>query len=280
MHGRVIEDRAGALQTLLGHARPGAVRRLPPAEAIGLVLADEVCAACAVPEVASSMRDGYALRASDIASATTRSPVTLPLGGCLPAETELPEPLGDGRTIRVLTGAPLPPGADCVVADERVSLISDGVVFVAHTSPGRHVRPAGMDLPLGTRIVGAGERVTPQLAAILVRARLVQVPVFPSPTAAAFSIGNELADPYVPSADGRMPADNLVMTTGLLGQAGLETLRRAVLPDRVQDVVAALTREPYPDLIVTTGGTGRSERDVARTGAELAGFTPLFGSVD
>lgn len=286
---RVVKDRRQAVDMLLDHVQPGPALRLRPVEAVGRVLAAHVHAVCDVPEVSSSARDGYALRASDTRAASKDEPVEIPADGLIPAEETNPGRLGAGRALRVLTGAPVPGGADAVVADEDVSHAKGGIVLGMPARAGQHVLPAGTDIRRGTRIALPGERITPQAAAVMVRSRVDEVSVFPRPRAAVFVLGSELADPYASAptesagaggSSGRMPADNAVLTSQLLERGGFEVVRRMVLPDDAEALGSALHQAGEFDLAVTTGGTGRSERDMARRGAEAAGFAPVFGSVD
>ncbi len=277
--GRVIEDRSGALDLLLECIHSKSFEEIAPIQAVGRVVADDVRAVVAVPEVAVSLRDGFAMLASDTLGASNM-PVSLLVMAHLPAEAQFPSALSSGQAVRVLTGGPVPPGADCVVADEDVHWVDSQVVVSRPVAAAEHVRAVGEDLAQDKLIIAPGERLTPQAASVLIRAGVAAVRVHPTPVASVFALGNELFDPFGPAVPGRMPADNMLLASGLLKQAGLGIRCCSVLPDNVEDVAAALGQEPLPDLIITTGGTGHSERDFARLGAERAGFSALFGAVN
>ncbi len=278
--GRVIEDRSGALDLLLGCISPKSFEEIVPGKAVGRVVAGEARAVVAVPGVAVSLRDGFAMLAADTLDAHNDTPVSLAVMAHIPAEASPPGLLESGQAARVLTGGPIPPGADCVVADEDVHLIDSQVVVSSPVLAAEHVRAIGDDLAQDSLIVAPGERLTPQAASVLIRAGVAALRVHSRPVASVFALGNELCDPFVPVVPGRMPADNLLLASGLLEQAGLGIRCCAVLPDDEDAVAAALGQEPLPDLIITTGGTGHSERDFSRRGAELAGFATLFGAVN
>jgi len=272
-------SRIQALQLLLEGTAPREPADRAPAEAIGLVAARDIGAGCDVPETACSVRDGYALRADDVKKAGSMRPVSLAVKQCIRAESMAPEPIGAGETARVLTGGTMPPGADCVLAEEDVEIKGDGILVTTPVRPGWFVRPVGGEIGGGTVITPGGREITPQAAAVMTRTRLAHVPVHPKPGARILALGSELAAPGEACGD-RFPADNLVLTGGLFERAGAEVTKTSVLPDEKSRLVAMLSRTDLPDLVVTTGGTGNSERDFARSGALMSGFDILFDTVD
>lgn len=274
-------SRRKAVQELMKVTRPPEAVPVSPMAAIGQTVAVDVAALCDVPEHACSVRDGYAMLAADIKKAKAMTPVRLEVNQCIRAEATDPHPLEPGQAARVLTGGLVPPGADCVLAEEDVEIQDDAILVRTPVRPGWFVRQAGGEIAQGTVITHAGEKLTPQAAAVMTRTRVSAAMVHPRPTARVFALGSELADP---AGDGsktaRFPADNLVLTRGLLEQSGAEVIRSGVLPDDQQRLVDALSRTDLPDIVITTGGTGRSERDFARAGAVESGFTILFDSVN
>ena len=272
-------SRKQALQLLLNTTTPMEATFRAPAQAIGLVAALDIEAGCDVPETACSVRDGYALRSADAAKAGSMRPVKLAVKQCIRAESTDPEPVGPGETARVLTGGTVPPDADCVLAEEDVEADGDDILVTAPVRQGWFVRPVGGEISAGTVIIPQGREITPQAAAVMTRTRLPGIMIHPRPTARILALGSELADPGVPDAT-RFPADNLVLTRGLLEQSGAQVIATSVLPDEKAKLVETLSRTDLPDLIITTGGTGRSERDFARSGALMSGFDILFNTVD
>lgn len=199
---RGIQNRQEATAQLVRAARGARVESIDPVFSIGRVLASDVYGACHIPESPSSMRDGYALCASETRGATVESPVALTLSGLIPAEAVRVPLLEPGNIVRVLTGGPIPEGADAVVPDERVRCHDGRVIISAPVRAGKHVLSKGEDLPDGGRIGRAKDVVTAQMAAVMVRARVCAVEVHALPRAAVFAIGSELSDPYAPGAGG------------------------------------------------------------------------------
>ena len=272
-------SRRKALQLLMDSTAPLEAIVRAPGHAIGLVAALDIEAGCDVPETACSVRDGYTLRSADAAKAGSMRPVRLAVKQCIRAESTNPDPIGPGETARVLTGGTVPPGADCVLAEEDVEADGDDILVTSSVRQGWFIRPVGGEISAGTVITPRGRLITPQAAAVMTRTRLPHVSVHPRPKARLIALGSELADPEVPEA-ARFPADNLVLTSGLLEQSGAVVTATSVLPDNKARLVEVLSRTDLPDLVVTTGGTGNSERDFAHSGALMSGFDILFDTVD
>lgn len=273
-------SRCRAVSLLVRHAlRPEALQ-LPPEQAIGLVAATQVLAPVPIPEHPCSLRDGYALRSTDVANARKHTPKRLSLGETIRAETTHLPPLPPKGAVRVLTGGLLPTGADCVIAEEDAVVEQEMLVINTPIKQGWFIRQKGDELPCDAVLVAADTIVSPQAAAIMVRAGIETIQVFPKPRVHVIALGSELINPDDPSGKGRFPADNIVLAAGLANSFGAEVQQRTVLPDDKDSIVQDLTSDNPPELILTSGGTGRSERDFARTAAQEAGFSILFDGVD
>jgi molybdopterin molybdotransferase len=301
-------SRRKAIRRLLDAARPPEPVALSPMDCVGLVAAADISAGCDVPERASSVRDGYAVRSADITASSGGRPTVLRVTHTVRAESGANRPVEPGTTARVLTGGMIPPGADAVLAQEDVTSqgcakpdpcrapdipiipiipeIPECIEVREPVRPGWFVRAAGGEIARGHTIVRQGCEITPQAAAVMIRTRIETVPVHPRPCARVVALGSELSDPTFSNAPGgdsptaRFPADNLVMASGLLARCGLERIETGVLPDSEERLVALLSSPDLPEIVITTGGTGRSERDFARVGARRAGFVTLFDSLD
>ena len=272
-------SRLHALRLLMEAAAPLDAVSRPPAEAVGLAAAADVAAGCDVPETACSLRDGFALRSADTAGTGSMRPARLAVNQLIRAESVNPDPVGPGEAARVLTGGTVPPGADCVLAEEDVD-IQDGVILVtAPVRPGWFIRPVGGEIAADTVVTRQGRVITPQAAAVMARTRLSRVPVHPRPTARVLALGSELVAPGEACVN-RFPADNLILASGLLEQSGAAVDSATVLPDVEARLTDVLSQPDLPDLMITTGGTGNSERDFARAGALAGGFDILFDTVD
>ncbi|NDV18134.1 molybdopterin molybdenumtransferase MoeA [Pseudodesulfovibrio sp. JC047] len=273
-------SRKQAVQTLLELVVPTPPEDRAPLNGIGCVTATTVTAHCQVPEQAHSLRDGYALRMADIEQASPATPVRLAVTQAICAESRNPRPLGPNETARVLTGGPVPDGADAVLAEEDVTIEATTIRVHSPVKKGWFIRPAGGEIDARTIISQPGHELTPQAAAVMTRTRTGPISMHPTPTARLFALGSELVDPTIHTDPKRFPADNLVLQRGLFEACGVTVTNATVIPDNKHTLISQLGTPPFPNIIVTTGGTGRSERDFAKTGAQDSGFTILFDAVD
>ena len=249
------------------------VRDLPLAAALGHVCARDVVATNAMPFFTNSAVDGFALRLADLAGAT---PV-LPVAGTVAAGAAEPLVLPAAAALRIFTGAPLPGGADCVVALEEVTE-TDGRIQM-HTPPlqGANIREAGSDQPLGALLLPRGTRIAPQHVGLLAANGIGKVTVTRSPRVVVLSTGDELADSTQRGA-GQIFDANRPMLLALAQMAGCEAVDGGTMPDRVEPLSRRLTEVAEDaDLVLTSGGVSMGGRDPIRpafaaAGGEIAGW--------
>ncbi|AMK10310.1 molybdopterin molybdotransferase MoeA [Pseudodesulfovibrio indicus] len=273
-------SRTKAVRDLLALARPAEPVTLAPVDAVGLTAALDAAALCDVPERACSVRDGYAVRSADVAGAKPLHPVRLTVGECIRAESPDPALVVEGATARVLTGGLVPPGADAVLAEEDVETDGDAILVREPVRKGWFVRATGGEIPSGTVVAREGRIITPQAAAVMTRTRVTGVSAHPRPLARIMALGSELTAPGGRETGlERFPADNLILLRGLFAQAGASVEQTGVIPDNCDELVRFLSG-PLPEIAITTGGTGNSERDFAFEAATRAGFTEVFKRID
>lgn len=269
-----------ALRRLLAEASPLPARTVAAADAVGLTLAAPAVSPGPVPPFANAALDGYAVRAADLAAATDAAPVRLRVAGALPAGTAPVAPLAAGETFETMTGAPLPPGADALVAFERASRSGDTVAFTAAPGAGANVRQAGEDYPAGGAVLPAGARLDAAAAMGLGATGIGSVSVRGPVRVAVLTTGSEVhgaAD--VPGAAGIHDANGPYLTA-LLPAAGAVLVGRDHVGDELPALQAALTRwRGQADVIVTTGGVSAGTYDLVPAAAAAAGATPIFHKV-
>ena len=254
-----------ATRRLLARAEPSANERVPLDEAAGRVLADpKVVAAVDVPAFANSAMDGYAVMAADL-------PGTLRVMGEVAAGAgDLPVVEG-GSAVRIMTGAPLPPGADTVVPVEEASAAGDRVTVAAAVPVGRHVRAAAHDTRAGDEICLPGI-LTPAKLAVLASLGLGSVEVRRRPIVAIQSTGDELVAPGEPLGPGQIHDANGVALAAAVAEAGGEPLVLARERDDAGSIERALTEAARrADLVVTSGGVSVGEHDYVRSVLEAHG---------
>jgi molybdenum cofactor synthesis domain-containing protein len=230
--------------------------------AVGSVLADAVVAAEVVPPFDNTAVDGYAVRAADVADA----PVELAVVDEIAAGAAPTRPVGPGEAIRIMTGAPLPEGADAVVMVEDSERVGDDRVRLLRPVPvGASIRRAGDDVRVGDRLFEPGTIVTPAVAGVLASVNAARVTVRPRVRVAVLSTGDELVVDGSPLAPGEIRESNKVMLAALLAEAGCEVVDLGVVRDDEADLERVLRSAAAEcDAIVTSGGVSMGDYDVVK----------------
>lgn len=253
------------LREVLGLVPAPEPATLPLDQCAGLVLAADVTAALPVPPFTNSAMDGFAVRTADLATARAGgdggdATVTLPVSADIPAGTA-PGPLEPGTAARIMTGAPVPDGADAVVPVEDTDSAPGPRPCPAHITvpadvrPGAHVRPAGEDVTPGDVVLHAGEELT---AAALASAASIghgSLPVFARPRVAVVATGTELVEPGTVPGPGQIPDSNAILLTTLARGWGADVTVTRASGDTADELADALTRAcADADVVVTSGG--------------------------
>lgn len=247
---------------VLDHCRPLDPVMLPLERSAGRVLATEVVAPEDVPPFDNTAVDGYAVRAADVAEA----PVELVVAGEIKAGDPPGEELRAGEAIRIMTGAPIPPGADAVVMVERSEILDDGRVRLsAPAAPGDAVRAAGSDVTAGTTVLAAGTEITPAVVGLLATVNARTVEVRRAAKVAVLSTGDELVTDGSALEPGQIRESNLSMLVAALGAAGCEVMDLGVVPDDEAQLERVLrTAAGECDAIVSSGGVSMGDYDVVK----------------
>lgn len=242
--------------------------RVPLAEATGRVLAEEIRAGSDLPHFASSARDGYALRAADVAGAGPDSPVELPLAGEIAAGYSDSLAWPSGSCLRILTGAQVPPDCDGVVpVEDTEEFQRDGATWVrlraGLAGAESHLRPAGEDLTAGDRPLGPGHLIGPPEMALLAAMGHGELTVTRRLRAAYLVTGDELLDVGDSPGRGQIRDCNGPLLASLLAGAGVEALDLGRASDDEADLRRRLSRGlAEADLLVSSGGISMGRYDL------------------
>ncbi|MFW2381131.1 MAG: gephyrin-like molybdotransferase Glp [Acidimicrobiales bacterium] len=241
---------------------------VPISEARGLVLAQHVVSEENIPPFANTGMDGFAVRAVDTAGATPETPVMLRIAGTIAAGAVAQRALGPGEAMRIMTGAPIPDGADAVVMVELTEADAEDskVLCKAEVASGNHVRPAGDDLVAGTEVFTPGVVIGPAHIGMLATLGVTEIEVVKRPRVGVFSTGDELITGPQPLGPGQIRDSNRPQLLALVDEAGLEPVDLGWLPDDEAVIERALRAgAEHCDALLTSGGVSMGDFDFVKS---------------
>ena len=234
-------------------------------DARGCVLAEDVTAPWPLPPFDNSAMDGYAVRSDDVRAASDGKPVTLRVIDDVPAGYRASVEVREGTAIRIMTGAPMPEGADAVVPIEQTDGGMPEVRIMRDANPGSHVRRRGEDVSLGDVVATSGTVLGPREIALLAAVGRGRVAVHPQPRVVVLSTGNELVEPGTPLQPGLITDSNGVTIAAAVQEAGAIAYRVGPVPDDASLLLSTLEDQLVrADLIVTTGGVSAGAYDTVK----------------
>ena len=259
---RTVEEHQLVVSGLLS-ALPA--EEVPLAAAAGRVVAHDLPALVALPGFTNSAMDGYAARHAEVGAASESAPVRLPVGADLPAGRSDVPPLEPGTVHRIMTGAPVPAGADVVVPVERTDAGTDVVTITGSPAAGTHLRHAGEDIRAGELALPAGTVLGAAQLGLAAAVGYAAVPVRRRPRVLVLSTGSELVEPGRPLQPGQIYESNSVLLSAAVTEAGGEARTLHFVPDDVDQFLATVRAElPTADLLVTSGGVSAGAYEVVK----------------
>jgi len=270
-----------ALQRVLAAVHTLEDEEVDTLAALGRVLAEDIVADFDVPPFPNSAMDGYAVRAADTAGAAADHPVELRVIADIPAGDTQGIAVTAGSASRIMTGAPLPPGADAVVPvewtdepwtrDDRP--LPERVRVFQAVSPQAHVRPAGEDIQRGETVLRRGSQLRPQEIGVLAALGRPRVRVVRRPRVAILATGDELVDIAAPLGPGQIHDSNSYTLAALVERSGGVPIRLGIARDRLEEVRARLRAglEQGADLFLSSAGVSVGAYDVVKAALEAEG---------
>jgi molybdopterin molybdotransferase len=259
---RSVDEQLGVVLGGIGAMDP---IELPLLDTQGLLLAEDVVAGLSLPAFDNSAVDGYAVRAVDTRNAGPDTPVTLPVVGDVAAGARSRSGMGPGLAMRIMTGAPVPAGADAVVPMEATDRGLAQVVIRRPVRGGECVRRTGEDLRSGTVAVPAGAALGPQQIGLLAAIGRERVLVRPRPRVLVISTGSELVDVGRKPAFGQVLDANSFMLTAAAKDAGADARRVGIVGDDHSELLDLLESQLLrADVLVTSGGVSMGAFDIVK----------------
>ena len=269
-----------ARERILKHFSPLDSQEVSLENALGRVLFENISASIDLPTFSNSGMDGFAVRAEDISQAATLLPVELTVVMDIPAGAAPIQVLGAGEAARIMTGAMLPEGADCIIPLENTDRDGQSSAYLgqpikifrtAHI--GEYVRTKGQDMSKGQLVLERGRRLEPQDIGLLATLGIVKLKVIRRPRVAILSSGDEIISPDAPLEPGKIRDSNSFMISALITQAGGEVLRLGVAHDILEAIRDLLDQAASysVDLIITSAGVSVGAFDFVRTAVEENG---------
>lgn len=236
------------------------VKPLPLDELVGTVLAEDIISPIDVPGCDNSAMDGYALRYSDLEHYESFELIGKSFAGA-----PFNEKVSSGQCVRIMTGAKIPKGADCVVMQEKVQVLPEGIQLLSYPKKGEAIRKRGEDIRHGAVVLGKGHLVEVVDLGILASIGIQNVDVYRKPVVALFSTGDELKQPGDVLPSGFIYDSNRPVLKAMISQAGFNVIDYGVVEDDPDSIRKTfLEADQLADVVITSGGVSVGEADFTR----------------
>ena len=261
-----------ALERILGFFSALDVERKPILDALGQVLAEDAVSLYDIPPLDNSAMDGYAVQSASVAGASEDSPAMLEVVGYVAAGQLPREEVGPGTAVRIMTGAPIPKGADAVVPFEDTDEVerrraggdTSRIGVNLAVPPGAEIRPAGQDVRRGTLVLKRGSPLRPAEIGVLASLGYAEVSVVRRPVVAILATGDELLEPGEASEAGKIfNSNNYSVAAGTLRYGGIPRLL-GIARDNLESMNAKLEQALECDMLVTSAGVSKGDYDMVK----------------
>ena len=268
-----------ALKTILNAVVPLPVEKVNILAALGRVLGEDIVAPRHLPPTNNSSMDGYAVRARDTGGAKSTSPVILNVIEDIPAGTVPKKALAEGQASRIMTGAPLPEGADAVVRMEDTQKDGHQVHIHVKARQGLDIRLAGEDVREGETVIFSGSVIRPAEVGMLAALGRSFVSVYQRPVVAILATGDELVDIDEPPSSWKIISSNSYATAAQVIESGATVLQLGIVKDRRENLIEKFRAATRADLIISSGGVSVGDYDLVKDIMKEVGNAMQFWQV-
>lgn len=269
-----------ALNILMDHVTHGKTERKTLEDCLGLVLSEDVYALLDMPPFSRSAQDGYALCSKDSIGATGENPVKLKVTGKIYAGDHLDVQVRPGEAVRIMTGAMIPDGADCVLRQEDTDEGEDVVQIYKEVEPGCSICFKGEEYKKGHILLHAGTKIDAAALAVASGNGIMELPVYRRVKAAVVSSGSEVVEPGTPLTPGKIYNTNTIYMKARLSQLGARVMMTRTVGDDLEVMAEALKEAAdQAELVVTTGGVSVGQKDLTEEALLSIGAKILFHGI-
>lgn len=269
-----------ALNILMDHVTHGKTERKTLEDCLGLVLSEDVYALLDMPPFSRSAQDGYALCSKDSIGATGENPVKLKVTGKIYAGDHLDVQVKPGEAVRIMTGAMVPAGADCVLRQEDTDEGEDVVQIYKEVEPGCSICFKGEEYKKGHTLLHAGTKIDAAALAVASGNGIMELPVYERVKAAVVSSGSEVVEPGTPLTPGKIYNTNTIYMKARLSQLGARVMMTRTVGDDLGIMAEALKQAAdQAELVVTTGGVSVGQKDLTEEALLSIGAKILFHGI-
>lgn len=269
-----------ALNILMDHVTHGKTERKPLEDCLGLILSEDVYALLDMPPFSRSAQDGYALCSKDSIGATGENPVKLKVTGKIYAGDHLDVQVRPGEAVRIMTGAMVPAGADCVLRQEDTDEGEDVVQIYKEVEPGCSICFKGEEYKKGHTLLHAGTKIDAAALAVASGNGIMELPVYERVKAAVVSSGSEVVEPGTPLTPGKIYNTNTIYMKARLSQLGAKVMMTRTVGDDLEVMAEALKEAAdQAELVVTTGGVSVGQKDLTEEALLSIGAEILFHGI-
>lgn len=269
-----------ALNILMDHVTHGKTERKPLEDCLGLILSEDVYALLDMPPFSRSAQDGYALCSKDSIGATGENPVKLKVTGKIYAGDHLDVQVRPGEAVRIMTGAMVPAGADCVLRQEDTDEGEDVVQIYKEVEPGCSICFKGEEYKKGHTLLHAGTKIDAAALAVASGNGIMELPVYERVKAAVVSSGSEVVEPGAPLTPGKIYNTNTIYMKARLSQLGARVMMTRTVGDDLEVMAEALKEAAdQAELVITTGGVSVGQKDLTEEALLSIGAEILFHGI-